>query len=131
MYIPSHTWLLQVNLTNCRVVSETIDFETGENVVRWCLKSVGLRARALPPSDPETGIVNMTEGNGHLFNEMHPFTDSYYYLLLYTEGQTDITIKISTKGNINIYFYLIYNFLFLNKLQCFIVSSDFNSGKTK
>ena len=100
-YVPSHTWLLHVNISGCtiREKSSSIRLKDG----RWCIQSTALNARALPHYSDELGVHNITEG--YLFTERHPYTDSYYYILLYTEGETDATITITTKGNSIDYIY--------------------------
>ena len=65
---------------------------------RWCIRSASLSARALPHHLPDKiGVYNISKN--HVFTERHPYADSYYYLLLYTEGETEATISISTTGN--------------------------------
>ena len=101
------------------------DPDTGQRITRWCLKYVGLRARALPPYDSHGGVYNISSGSGYNFIEKHPFTDSYYYLLLYTEGETDVTITITTKGKftfINICdYYFKFHLLYLFILKLFSI----------
>lgn len=100
-YIPSHTWFLQVNISNCRMLERIYDHNSGERMFRWCVRSLFLEARSLPIYNPESGVANLTEGGGYVFTETRPYTDAYYYLLVDTEGETSLDITIQTKGEIS------------------------------
>ncbi|RXG61843.1 Transmembrane protein 8B [Armadillidium vulgare] len=97
-YVPSHTWLVKVNISNCRIREKFSSINDGVDGPRWCIRSASLSARALPEHKPDLlGIANISEGLGHTFIEKHPYSDSYYYLLVFTEGETDLTVTIKTK----------------------------------
>ena len=96
-YVPSHSWFLQVNVSNCRMLEPISDHSP---VFRWCVRSLFLEARSLPLYNPESGVTNLTQGGGHVFTESWPFADAYYYLLVDTEGETGLDITIQTKGKI-------------------------------
>ncbi|KAK3885702.1 hypothetical protein Pcinc_010089 [Petrolisthes cinctipes] len=90
-YVPSHTWFLRVNVSSCQMLEQSV------NRV-WCVRSLTLSARSLPaynPDNPE--VANITEGTGHVFRETRPYADSYYYLLVASEGETRLDITIHTK----------------------------------
>ncbi|ROT80497.1 transmembrane protein 8B isoform X2 [Penaeus vannamei] len=96
-YVPSHTWFLQINITNCQIREEIINHDTWERLFRWCIRSLSLQARSLPTFDPDGGAANISQGGGHVFTETRPFSDGYYYLLVNTEGETMMDITIETK----------------------------------
>ncbi|XP_076039876.1 post-GPI attachment to proteins factor 6 isoform X2 [Oratosquilla oratoria] len=97
-YVPSFTWFLKVNISDCQVREERINPETGELLFRWCMKGVSLRARALPPYDVYDDVAsNISRGGGHVMTVTHPYADGYYYLLVSTEGETDVKVTITTK----------------------------------
>lgn len=98
--MPSHTWYLQVNISNCHIREQIINRDTGERLFRWCIRSLALQARSLPAYNPDGGIANITQGKGHVFTDVRPFSDGYYYLLVNTEGETSIDIAIHTKGEL-------------------------------
>lgn len=96
-HIPSHTWFLEVSISNCQTLEQIIDGSTGEHLVRWCIKFLSLQARSLPTYNPEKGVVNITQGGNYIFTEFRPYSDGYYYLLIDTEGETSIDITIRTR----------------------------------
>ncbi|XP_063843787.1 uncharacterized protein LOC135090714 isoform X1 [Scylla paramamosain] len=96
-YIPSHTWFLQVNISNCRMLERIYDHNSGERMFRWCVRSLFLEARSLPIYNLESGVANLTEGGGYVFTETRPYADAYYYLLVDTEGETGLDITIQTR----------------------------------
>ncbi|XP_068218085.1 transmembrane protein 8B-like isoform X2 [Palaemon carinicauda] len=96
-YVPSHTWFLEVSISNCHNLEQIIDGTTGEHLFRWCIKSLSIQARSLPSYSPEKGVVNITQGGNFIFTEFRPFSDGYYYILIDTEGETSIDIAIRTR----------------------------------
>ncbi|XP_069945132.1 post-GPI attachment to proteins factor 6-like isoform X1 [Cherax quadricarinatus] len=96
-FLPSHTWFLQVNISNCHMLEQIINRDTGERLFRWCMRSLALSARSLPSYNPDGGVANITQGGNHVFTEQRPYSDGYYYLLVVTEGETGIDITINTK----------------------------------
>ncbi|XP_071520688.1 post-GPI attachment to proteins factor 6-like isoform X2 [Panulirus ornatus] len=96
-YVPSHTWFLQVNISHCHMLEQIINRDTGERLFRWCIRSLALSARSLPMYNPNGGVANITQGGSHVFTEMRPYSDGYYYLLVDSEGETGIDITIHTK----------------------------------
>lgn len=100
---------MKVNISNCRIREKFSSINDGVDGPRWCIRSASLSARALPEHKPDIlGIANISEGLGHTFIEKHPYSDSYYYLLVFTEGETDLTVTIKTKGIIFALFQLNY-----------------------
>lgn len=102
-YIPSHTWFLQVNVSNCRMLEHTFSHSSRERVFRWCVRSLALQARSLPIYTPESGVANITQGEGHVFKEKRPYADAYYYILVDTEGETGLDITIETRGELTVF----------------------------
>ncbi|XP_042228879.1 transmembrane protein 8B-like isoform X2 [Homarus americanus] len=96
-YVPSHTWFLQVNVSNCHILEQIINQDTGERLFRWCIRSLAFNARSLPAYNPDVGVANITQGDSHVFTELRPYSDGYYYLLVVTEGETGIDITVRTK----------------------------------
>lgn len=91
----------------------------------WCVRSLALSARSLPAYKPDNSeVANITEGNGYVFRETRPYADSYYYLLVATEGETRLDITIHTKGTSLFYFRDIFLLLqFKDKESYEILSS--------
>ncbi|XP_045606812.2 post-GPI attachment to proteins factor 6 isoform X1 [Procambarus clarkii] len=90
-YVPSSTWLVVVNISNCVVLH---DGDTPS-----CPVTVGFRTRALPnPNSTDTATHRCDEVEGNTCTmEVVPEEEAWHYLMLITPVGTSVQLSLAVK----------------------------------
>ncbi|XP_063980870.1 uncharacterized protein Dhpd [Diachasmimorpha longicaudata] len=90
IFIPSGTWSFRVTIWGCK-----FQLRLGNITSDSCIKDVAIQGRALPVIDHTKSSLNLAVNGSYTFEEVTPFEDSYYYILVVSNSIVDFNIKVS------------------------------------
>ncbi|XP_015126938.1 post-GPI attachment to proteins factor 6 [Diachasma alloeum] len=90
IFIPSGTWSFRVTIWGCEFLLRLHNVTSDS-----CIKDMALQGRALPFLDHTKTAINLAANGTYTFEEVTPFEDSYYYLLVIASSIVDFNIKVS------------------------------------
>ncbi|XP_011300613.1 transmembrane protein 8B [Fopius arisanus] len=90
IFIPSGTWSFNITIWGCKFL-----LRSGNTPSNLCIKDLVVQGRVLPVLDHTRISIKLTANETYTFEEVTPFEDTYYYLLVASNSIVSFKIKVS------------------------------------